>query len=113
MNMQDHYDAEDTETITLAGKQPMMNTYGYHTALMAPEFFKGRVKVDALGGSVMNIAFHDKQEPELYEGQFTDWCLDELVYKVRVIRRTRFFIKGIWIVLFVVQHIGEDNDDNN
>jgi hypothetical protein len=101
--MEEHYDAEDTETITLAGSQPMMNTYSYHTALMAPEFFKGKVKIDPLGGNAMNIAFYDKQEPELFEGQITEWCLDDLIYEVRVIRRTRFFIKGVWIVLFVVQ----------
>lgn len=101
--MEEHYDSEDTQGITLHGAVPMMNTFSFHTALMAPAFFTGKVKVDPLGGKCMNIAFNDKEEPELKEGDSTMWSLDDENYEVRVIRRTRFFIKGVWVVLFVVQ----------
>lgn len=101
--MEDHYDSEDTQTIKLHGSTPMMNTFSFHTALMAPEFFTGKVHVDQLGGKCMNIAFNDKEEPDLSEGQVAEWCLDDETYQVRVIRRKRFFIKGVYVVLFVVQ----------
>jgi hypothetical protein len=101
--MEEHYTQEDTQDIALEGVQPLMNSLQYHFAQMAPEFFTGKVHINSHAGMVMNVAFRDGAEPTLSEGQFSTWKYFDDEYPCRVIRRKRIFIKGVFVVLFVVQ----------
>lgn len=102
--MEEHYTQEETNNdITLDGVHPLMNSYQYHFSQMAPEFFQGKVCINSNAGMVMNIAFSDGSEPDLKEGQFAMWNHFDVDYPCRVIRRKRIFIKGVYVVLFVVQ----------
>lgn len=101
--MEEHYTQEESEDITLEGIQPLMNSLKFHFAQMAPEFFQGKVKINSKAGMVMNIAFRDGAEPDLKEGQFSTWKYFDDEYPCRIIRRKRIFIKGVFVVLFVIQ----------
>lgn len=101
--MEEHYTQEDMQYITMESTKPLMNSFKYHFALMDGEFFKGKVKINNNAGMVMNIAFRDGEEPDLEEGQFSTWTYDGEEESCRVIRKKRFYIKGVYVVLFVVQ----------
>jgi len=101
--MEEHYTQEETEDITLADKQPLMNSYQYHYSTMLPEFFKGKNAINSRAGMVMNIAFMEGTEPQLKEGQFSTWKQYDDECPCRIIRRKRIFIKGVNVVLLVVQ----------
>ena len=51
----------------------------------------------------MDVAYVDGTQPELKEGQFTIWKQEDNEYDCRVIRRKKFFIKGVWVVAYIIQ----------
>lgn len=101
--MIEHYDLEETQNITLAGVIPLMNNYSYESALLPARYFTGKHAVNPLGGKVMNIAFYEGQEPDLYKGETVEWIFYDDEHQVRIIDKATLFVKGLNLVMFLVQ----------
>jgi len=110
--MQEHFDHEDNQDITLMGIHPLMNTYPFDKTFIDARYFKGKHKVDSLQGDMMNIGFIEGNEPDLYKGEVTEWIAFDDVHEVYVVDKYKLFVKGIHVVVFLVQ-LRDKNDSTN
>lgn len=98
--MEEHFDIEDTQQITLNDVKPFMNSYPFETVLLNPKYFFNGIKGQ---GKAMNIAFDTMNDPQLQEGEEYVWKFYEDECSVLVIDRAELFVKGLHVVLYVVQ----------
>lgn len=103
MTMQEHYPQEDNEHLSLAGNHPLMNTYPYEKVLIDSRYFTGKYRVDSLQGDLMNIGFYKGQEPDIYKGELVEWSYYDDTHNVYVVDKVVLFVKGLEIMLFIVQ----------
>lgn len=108
--MNEHYEQQDNSNITLTGINPLMNTYAFDKTLVNAKYFKGKYKVDSFQGDMMNIGFIEGNEPDLYSGEFTEWKAFEEVSTVYVVDKYKLFVKGLHVVIFLVQLQRKDDD---
>lgn len=101
--MKEHYDVEETQNITFGGNKPLMSTYPFEKVLADARYFKGKYKIDSLQGDMMNIAFYQGEEPELYKGEVTTWTYYDESLQVKIVDKYTLFVKGLNITYFLVQ----------
>ncbi|WP_287060565.1 hypothetical protein [Pantoea sp.] len=51
----------------------------------------------------MNIGFYEGQEPDLHAGENADWLFYDDFSVVKVIDKYTLFVKGINVVIFLLQ----------
>jgi len=103
MKMEEHYDLEQAEHILFGNVKPLMNTYAFDKVLLNSKYFTGKHSVDSFQGDCMNIGFYQGQEPDLYAGEMAEWSFYDDVLVVKIIDKYTLFVKGINVVIFLVQ----------
>lgn len=103
MKLEEHYDLESAENITLAGAKPLMNTYAVDKTLFNPKYFQCKYPIDSFQGDCMNIAFYQGQQPDIYPGELIEWKFYDESSIVKVVDTFTLFVKGLHIVYFIVQ----------
>ncbi|WNK56709.1 hypothetical protein RM151_11435 [Pantoea agglomerans] len=103
MKIEEHYDLEEAEHILFGGVKPLMNTYAFDKVLLNSKYFSGKNTVDSFQGDCMNIGFYERQEPDLYTGEMTEWKFHDDISAVKIIDKYKLFVKGINVVIFLVQ----------
>lgn len=98
--MKEHFDIEDTQEIRLNDTRPFVNSYPYETVLLNPKYFFNGIKGQ---GKAMNIAFNTTNDPLLEVHEEYVWQFYDEENIVRVIDKTELFVKGLHVVLYVVQ----------
>ncbi|SJZ36404.1 Phage terminase, large subunit GpA [Pantoea eucalypti] len=91
--------------------KPLMNTYAFDKVLLNPKYFTGKHSVDSFQGDCMNIGFYEGQEPALYAGEMAEWSFYDDVSEVRIIDKYTLFVKGINVVIFLVQQKNKRGED--
>jgi hypothetical protein len=103
MKIEEHYDLDDAEHILFGDVKPLMNTYAFDKVLLNPKYFSGKHTVDSFQGHCMNIGFYEGHEPDLYAGEMAEWKFHDDVSVVKIIDKYKLFVKGINVVIFLVQ----------
>ncbi|MGC0802084.1 hypothetical protein WKH16_03440 [Pantoea agglomerans] len=103
MKIEEHYDLEEAEHILFGDVKPLMNTYAFDKVLLNSKYFTGKNAFDSFQGDCMNIGFYEGQEPDLYAGEVAEWKYYDDVSSVRIIDKYILFVKGINVVVFLVQ----------
>lgn len=100
--MQEHFNEEVTENITLDGHDVLMCNRPFNQAFIDSKYFNG-YGVDVMGHEFMNIAFMDDNMPVLNRTDIVSWQYYDDVYEVQVIDVYKLFVKGLNIQYYLVQ----------
>ncbi|MDI3365977.1 hypothetical protein [Pantoea sp. V108_6] len=103
MKIEKHYDLEEVDHVLFGDVKPLMNTYAFDKVLLNSKYFTGKNAVDSFQGDCMNIRFYKGQEPDLYTGEKAEWKYYDDVSVVKIIDKYTLFVKGINVVVFLVQ----------